>query len=587
MTDDELREYERLVEKARSGVYDWHTSDPKPSEPRAKPKKKPLRPATPNGSATRDPGRLPAWARVVYYGILAALVLVAVALTAAGACLATGALVAAGVKDGSTIELLVVLPVVGAAALLVLGGKAVLDRAMFGPTRHGQEGQLDQSAASSQPSAGKEREEAVLLRANHRQIASWWPFLLIALLVLCAWAGYSLSTALVVSTGARVVGGLSLTAVGLMTVLMRRQQWIVRFRLAGAVACLALLLFAAAVGSWLSGLSASWDSAQAERLVAELNALAPGDCGGYWKNQQARQQLVLKSPRHQDQIQQAQADWRRRSTEKLLRDLAEQPAGVMDGWYPSLRALEQLAELCPDGQPEIEKGKEAWGADTAARQVAELQQVGLGDLAGYTKGIPARRELAGWCPAVRDGLEAAERTWGERTADAELAGLRTLAPGDVASFDKGWATRKELCRLLPALGALVQKAEADWAERTVAAALAEVEMLRKTDPAEASTLLQQAAKDLASRGAKPAAQKQLLAARRRVLADGLVDIRREILKHIKQDRFLTAAEAAKHFADTFGSEATTVGLGAELATFRASYQFLAGFIPSTGETDPR
>ena len=81
----------------------------------------------------RDPKKLSTPARWFYKAILGLLVLVAIGIAAGGSIGGTMLLKNAGVWNGDAIQIVVLPIVVALAAGVAFGGKAVLDRIVFGP----------------------------------------------------------------------------------------------------------------------------------------------------------------------------------------------------------------------------------------------------------------------------------------------------------------------------------------------------------------------------------------------------------------------------------------------------------------------
>jgi hypothetical protein len=384
---------------------------------------------------------------------------------------------------------------------------------------------MEQSSVSSQPSARPKRQIGELL------------FCLLVLGVIGAAGLYAILES---RHAPRIIGGLLPLAVGLLLVFLvaRRRRWMAR--LCWAVGILALSLGMAALAWWFvptaDGISLWASPEEAERLVMELRALPPADFNGYQENQAASYRLAQAFPAFQGRLEEAQQAWLQRTADHRMKQMDELPATGFDIYINGREVHQQLINLgSAQLAAQVQRAEQNWAARTADRQVAELQALLPGDLAGLKAGCPARVQLAQLFPEHRTRLHEAERAWGERTA---------------------------------------------------AAAVAKADELLKTDPAAASAQLRQTAQDLAALGENAAAQKQLLAGRKRALAACLDDARRQTRALVKENRFQAAAQAAKGLEETLGGEAAAVGLGPELSNFHASCQFLAALARSAGKPDP-
>jgi hypothetical protein len=231
--------------------------------------------------------------------------------------------------------------------------------------------------------------------------------------------------------GPRIVGVLLPVGLGLLMAITVARRWGVR------LGCVVGGLMLAAVAWWFvpttAGLSLWSAHRLADRLVTELNELRPADFNGYLKNQDVSHDLVRLFPvrlfpAFQGPLYEARADWSRRTAGHLVKELEDLPAGAMDAYRQGSEARQQLGNLVAQHWAQVQQAEQNWAARTADQQVAELQALRPGDLAGLKAGQAARAQLAELFPEHRTRLQGAEH--GGRSRSCE-------GPGRAASGCSG------------------------------------------------------------------------------------------------------------------------------------------------------
>lgn len=132
----------------------------------------------------------------------------------------------------------------------------------------------------------------------------------------------------------------------------------------------------------------------------------------------------------------------------------------------------------------------------------------------------------------------------------------------------------------------VEKAEQDWLDRHVGAAVARAGTLLATDPGRASTELQQLDRSLQKGRWYATVKGRLLKARQDALQAQLVAGKRECKAMVAQERYQEAAAAAERLSAMLESEARAVGMEKDLA-FREGYGFLADLARQAGKAAPK
>jgi hypothetical protein len=215
---------------------------------------------------------------------------------------------------------------------------------------------------------------------------------------------------------------------------------------------------------------------------------------------------------------------------------------------------------------------------SAYRQVDELHALPAGDVAGYVRGVPGRRELVSEFPTFAGDVTAAERAWFRRTVDAAIED----ADGQMETNPhKALAALRQLSTELARLEhyALVQ-GELEAARRRALqtcekAALEEVEELlgKKQFDAVAKRGAFWEGELLAEGGAieaKVDSREQLLSKRRQALAARLETARKEINGMVEKDRFQAVAKFGIKLATNLSDEAKAVGMAKDVEDLCAS-----------------
>jgi hypothetical protein len=114
--------------------------------------------------------------------------------------------------------------------------------------------------------------------------------------------------------------------------------------------------------------------------------------------------------------------------------------------------------------------------------------------------------------------------WQARRCVAEL---EALPAGDVSGFTKGKPSRRDVAVLFPVLRNRVEQAEMAWLGRTVDEVVSHSDDLLDDDPAQATAMLRGAVQELGRLDHFDKVQDRLMAARRRALMKRLELARRE------------------------------------------------------------
>jgi hypothetical protein len=127
----------------------------------------------------RDPKKLTTPARWFYKASLGLLVLVAIGIAAGGSVGGTILLKNAGVWNGDAIQIVVLPIVVGLAAVVAVGGKAMLDRIFFGPNPPRL---TDDESRTLANDAGHASEEFTKVPASNMSRRRAWPVVMVIVL---------------------------------------------------------------------------------------------------------------------------------------------------------------------------------------------------------------------------------------------------------------------------------------------------------------------------------------------------------------------------------------------------------------------
>jgi hypothetical protein len=375
---------------------------------------------------------------------------------------------------------------------------------------------------------------------------------ILAGLALVVWPQGHYTRILAAITALAAGGGLALWQVG-------KRRWFTALAWTGAGAGAAAL-------AWLfvpttRGLSLWGAAAEADRLTADLVALAPGNLEDYDKDRQARAHLVQLFTSCRPQLEFAENNWARGSAALCLTELAKTLPRDVKGYQDRADLRRRLAERWPALNAQLQQGEQAWLERSATAWAAELQGLQAGDHEGL------QRLRAAYRPFLHARLAKAERAWLERTFAA-------LKPGDFAGAKQARTAAHGHCGLWPAVEAqFYQPLATPWATRTADAATAGAKALLATDPSKAAVQLRSVAQELNSFGTYATAQKTLRGARHQTFLAWIDAVRREARALLAKDRFEEAAELARQFEEKAREDAVAVGEGETLARLRQQYGF--------------
>lgn len=238
------------------------------------------------------------------------------------------------------------------------------------------------------------------------------------------------------------------------------------------------------------------------------------------------------------------------------------------GWMATGLALACLAGwFVPTMQ-----GVSLW---SAYRQVSELDALPAGDIAGYTNGAASRKELVSEFPTFAEDVAAAEHAWLRRTVDAAIENadrrLETHPHKALADLQK---LNESLSRLehYPLVQKELEAARRRVLQATAKAAREEVDALLGKDEFEAvarrgafwGEKLEEEAKAIGEQTDVP---QHLLAKRRQAFTKHLESERRKFRELLAKDDHKAIAALGAKLANDLGDEAKTVGMSDELKEF--------------------
>jgi hypothetical protein len=325
------------------------------------------------------------------------------------------------------------------------------------------------------------------------------------------------------------------------------------------------------------------ENAWLERTVAKceenLKIVTPTDTEGFRKQQTLRRELSdwLKSVR-QDQLpadsfrvclEEAENAWLKRSVAKWEDDLKKLP----------VQNLKPLLALHGAAQPVLSEPKPKELRDRMAqaelgwleRRVAfheeELNKLPVQQFEQFK----TMRADHGTMPdlglldvPLRVRLATAEKDWIVRTFDS-------LPPGDYKAAGK----TRDYCPAEHREGPRIRDAEEAWASRTADAVMQQAQQLLAKSPLKASSLLSQAAKDLAAFGDFAAVQDRLRKERRLAVAGRVKAAQIEFQQWIKVDRDEEVNDVANRLVQDIAPEAKAVGLEKPVNDFCAACRLWA------------
>jgi hypothetical protein len=301
----------------------------------------------------------------------------------------------------------------------------------------------------------------------------------------------------------------------------RKRRWVVRLGwLAGGVVV-------AAAAWWFVPTAAGLNLWSAHHLAAlqvnELKDLEVGNARGYLKDAAARQSLMAQFPGFKPEIEHAENTWMERSKTHWESAFGKLAAKDVAGWkklrnsYGPLSSQASFRRL----QGQLDQAESRWRARSVEAWVSDLEEVKPENYAAFAAVRASYKEFTNLT------LSQAELNWLLRTC-------RQLKPEDF----KGLAVLRNTANPRQQLEPSFQMEQTAWASRSANAVLTRIKPLLKSDPAQASTRLQEAAKPLSD---FPAAVALLLPARRQALQARLDVAVRQVGK-------LATADPAKDWA---------------------------------------
>jgi hypothetical protein len=391
----------------------------------------------------------------------------------------------------------------------------------------------------------------------------------------------------------RIAGALIPVAIGLGTgiSLARKRSWKVRF------ACLGVALGVAALG-WVfvptSGGFSLWAArGEADRLQAEVEALPPGDVDAFEKTRGAREVLSDQFSSYRPRLAAAEKAWGNRSADGAVQKFEALSVEDTGGFSSQRAAAKRLTKLFPTEEGRLRHAMEEWGQRGVSAAVTKLNGLPAGDPADFSKDRSTRLELAKLFPSLQSELDKAEAEWGQRSVDKMIEQMKSILAGDETAFRKDRDKRTLLANLFPSLKPQLRRGETGWAERTVDAGIKEADALIRSDPDKASLRLQQVSRMLSENELGNVEEGRLWTARRKAMLARLELAKREALALVAKEKeardgFRLAAQRARRVFEEMENEAGVVGLAAALKEFRDGYVFLGEeVLPAARETEKK
>jgi hypothetical protein len=230
----------------------------------------------------------------------------------------------------------------------------------------------------------------------------------------------------------RILIALLFIGLGAGAAISTARPWGWRVRLS----CLGTGVGLAAVAWWFvpttEGLSLWSAQREADRLVAELEALPACDTAAYLKGAAEREQLIAQFSGYRQLLRQAADAWIERSVRKWKDDLGNVPE----------QDFASLETLRASYQPVLNEALEEAERDWFERTYLHLKP---GDFAAAGRARASARAKATWTEPVRSWEEG----WAGRTADAAIAEAEPLMKNDPA---RASAQLQATARALTSLG---------------------------------------------------------------------------------------------------------------------------------------
>jgi hypothetical protein len=383
-----------------------------------------------------------------------------------------------------------------------------------------------------------------------------------------------------------------------------------------------------------------WLRDSAAYAVTVLGELAPAPGQGYAEIKPLCVFLETAGPAEaQARVQEARRAWGRKVVETATGKLAEAPPEAFQVLQDQAAVAAFLAEEFPELYRDYQAAAWGWLQRSASHVVGMLDQLPPEQWRAYGNDKPLYLFLESKCSGeLKIAVQTARRAWGQRAAAAAVkrlaeavandfdtfqgqAGLRTFLAAEfpesapaLAQAEAAFALRSRLAleqavaavpaadfksylagadqraafkKLFPASAADLQKVEAAWGLRTVAAVAKEADLLVKVKPGEASRQLGKLAAALQGCGSQEQAQAQLLERRRAAVKAWLEHEKRQARALLQRDCFQAAEQQAQAFLDAVRNEAEAVDLLDAVERFQQTLAALAEVARQADQPDPR
>jgi hypothetical protein len=352
----------------------------------------------------------------------------------------------------------------------------------------------------------------------------------------------------------------------------RNCRWRVRLAWLGAG-------LAGAAAAWVfvpttQGLSLWTAHAQTERQESELERLQAGDTASFSREAEDRIRLTKQFPSFQPRIQRAERAWLERSAARWEDSLKKLAPADAEGfrkeqtWGRQLNILLATRMDAPAREKlrtRLEQAENVWLERSVARWEKDLKMLPVQDSKRFLSIHHAAHEVFDQSNLPLPGaplserVAKAEKDWFGRT-------FASLRPGDYEAARKA----REYCPAELREGDWLPSLEGAWAGRTADAVVQKVQPLLATNPLQASSLLSQAAKDLAGFGNFAAVQDRLRKHRRLAVAGRVKAAQTEFKEWIKANRDEEINDVADRLVKDIAQEAREVDLEKPLKDFCAS-----------------
>jgi hypothetical protein len=342
----------------------------------------------------------------------------------------------------------------------------------------------------------------------------------------------------------------------------RNCRWRVRLAWLGAG-------LAGAVAAWVfvpttQGLSLWSARAEAERQESELEHLQAGDTAGFLRQATDRTRLMEQFTSFQPRIQKAENAWLERSVARWEDDLKKLAAQDLKPFLSIHDAAQEvLGQLqAKDFRDRLTRAEVGWLERRVALYEKELDKLPVQQFERFKTARADHGHMPdlGLSVAPVSGRVAkAEKDWIART-------FASLPAGDYEAARKA----RECCPAELRDGDWLPSLEVAWAGRTADAVAQKAQPFLATNPVKASSLLCQAAKDLAGFGDFAAVQDRLRKERRLAVASRVKAAQTEFQKWIKANRDEKINVVADRLVKDIAQEARDVDLEKPVKEFCAT-----------------